>query len=112
MGQIILSEILLKDLVEQVASASSEKILEKIEESLRIKLEEKQKFKELNRKETALLLEITPPTVDRYTKEKLLTKYGIGKRGKYLLHEVEAARPAIMASLHKWNIPSKRFTSK
>ena len=112
MGQIILSEIPLKDLVEQDANASSEKILKKIEESLKTKIDEKQKFRELNRKETAEFLEITPPTLDRYTQEKLLIKYGSGKRGKYLLHEVEAAKPAIMASLHKWRIQSNKFISK
>ncbi len=102
----------IEELAEQVALRSTEIILKKLEGSFKLKTDEPQKIKEITRKETAQYLEITPPTVDTYTKEGLLVKYGIGKRGKYLLHEVEAAKPAIMASLHKWNTPSKKVNSK
>lgn len=102
----------IEELAEQVALRSSEIILKRLEVSFKSKTNEPQRIKEITRKETAQYLEITTPTVDRYTRESLLIKYGSGKRGKYLLHEVEAAKPAIMASLHKWRISSNKFISK
>ena len=109
--QIIL-DFPIEELAEQVALRSSEIIIKKIGDSFRLKSDETLQIKEITRKETAQYLEVTPPTVDTYTKEGLLKKYGFGKRGKYLLHEVEAAKPAIMASLHKWRIQSNKFISK
>ena len=81
-----------------MVNETTEKILNRIKESHPPK---NQEAKEITRKETAIYLEVTPPTVDQYTREGLLTKYGTGKRGKYLENEVEAAKPIIRASLYK-----------
>jgi excisionase family DNA binding protein len=44
----------------------------------------------LTRKETAKALDVSPPTVDRFVADKLLTKYGTGKSARFRSDEVEA----------------------
>lgn len=101
--QIVL-EFPLEEIIEKVANESTERILKRLEESFLVKV---QKPQEITRKETATYLGISPPTVDKYTNEGLLQKHGIGKRARYLLNEVEAAKPIIRSSLYKDRIGSK-----
>lgn len=114
MEQILFSGITLDEFIEKVVFESTRKIIKEIKPLISKELEKKeeQKTTTLTRKQTAEYLSVTPPTVDRYTDEGLLKKYGSGKRGKYYLNEVEAAKPAIMASLHKWCSPARKIKSK
>lgn len=108
MTNIIVSGITIDDLVEKVAAASSSKLLENVERLINQRLLPKDGNKEITRKEVSLLLDLSPPTIDKYTEEGLLKKYGFGRRARYLLHEVEAARPSIMESLYRKEKPLHR----
>lgn len=97
MKKQIVFEFPLEEIIEKVAKESTERILKKLEESLIIDAPRPQ---EITRKQTAIYLGISPPTVDKYTYEGLLTKHGSGKRARYLLHELDAAKPLIRDSLY------------
>ncbi|MFW5872096.1 MAG: helix-turn-helix domain-containing protein [bacterium] len=101
----------IEEIIKRITEESTERILKKINFQL-IHEKTSKENEELTRKQTAEYLAVSPPTVDRYTDEGLLKKYGSGKRARYLLHEVEAAKPAIMESLNKWCSPSRKINSK
>ena len=68
----------------------AEKVAEKLRPSLqRPELSLKQEKKYLTRKKTAEKLDISPPTVDRYVVDGLLTKLGKGKGARFRLEDVE-----------------------
>lgn len=92
----------IEEIIKKITEESTERILKRI--TLELEQKKSPENEELTRKQTAEYLAITPPTVDRYTIEGLLKKYGSGKRARYLIKEVDAAKPAIMASLNKWEI--------
>jgi len=101
MKTILLSEIPFEDLVKELSIAQNQKLLLDIEKLITRLVDVKEVNREITRKEVSLLLNVSPPTVDKYTAEGLLVKYGVGKRARYLAHEVEAAKDEIMKSLHK-----------
>ncbi len=70
----------------------TEAILEFIKPHLvREVVEVKQKHDYLTRKEAAIQLNITLPTLGQYTKKGLLTSYKIGARVLYKTSEIESA---------------------
>jgi excisionase family DNA binding protein len=100
-----------EEIVERITRESTNQILKILQKSVS-KDEREILEKELTRKETAEYLGVSPPTIDRYTDEGLLKKYGAGKRARYILTEVENAKPLIMESLHKWKLPPARSYRK
>jgi hypothetical protein len=94
MGNLLLSEVPSDILAEKVA----EIVINRIKGIIPLP---PKKDIYISRKKTAELLEVTGPTVDNYTREGLLKKYGKGIRGKYIEEEVEAAKPLIYSNKHK-----------
>lgn len=116
MGQILFTEVTLDDLIDRVARESSNRVIKEVRKILTSQpANNKNQISQavrLTRKETAEYLGVSPPTIDRYTEEGLLKKYGAGKRARYILTEVENAKPLIMESLHKWKLPPARSYRK
>lgn len=94
MGNLILSEIPSDILAEKVAAI----VIDKIKGIIPIP-EKKQHY--ISRKQTAIALGVSAPSVDTLTKERYLVKYGEGKRGRYILEEVEAAKHLIYSNKYK-----------
>jgi len=98
MGNLLLSEVPSDVLAEKVA----EIVLEKIKGLISIP-EKKPQY--ITRKQVAQLLECSLPTVDAYVAESLLKKYGNGKRSRFVLEEVEAAKSTIYKIKYKTRRP-------
>lgn len=58
----------------------------------------------LSRKETCKFLQITYPTLHKYTKKKILKPYYFGRSVKYLQHEIIAA----LNSQNNFIVPKKK----
>jgi excisionase family DNA binding protein len=82
--QILLNGINVSELLEKIGELIDSKI-SKSQNSPRTKIQSK--F--ICRKEVALLLKISLPTLNEWTKEGLLKSYRIGTRVLYKLEEVE-----------------------
>lgn len=98
MRDLLLSEVPSDVLAEKVAAI----VIEKIRGIIPIP-EKKPKY--ITRKQVAQILECSPPTVDSYVAESLLKKYGEGKRSRYILEEVEAAKSTIYKIKYKTRRP-------
>lgn len=108
MQQILFSGITVDELVEKVAEASTSKILKKIEKLTSHPNEQEEGNKALTRREASLMLGVCATTLDKYTREGLIFKVGVGKRARYFLKDVEAAKVEIMRSLYKRREPQSQ----
>ena len=97
MGNLLLSEVPTDQLAEKVAAIVIDRM------KLLYPIPEK-KPHYLTRKETAIHLELSPPTVDTYTSQGLLVKYGKGKGARYILEEVDLFRSTLNNRKHKKRI--------
>lgn len=105
MQQILFSGITVDELVEKVAEASTNKILKNLEQLSNKQNAHEEGNRGLTRRETSLVLGVCATTLDKYTKEGLIIKIGVGKRARYFLKDVEAAKVEIMKSLYKRREP-------
>lgn len=115
MKQILFAGITPDELVELFVVASADRALEDMKKLLNEHIPNREGNKQITRKEVAVLLNVSPPTVDKYTAEGLLVKIGVGKRARYQLDAVEAARAEINKSLYKQRdtqLYSRRRTNK
>lgn len=94
MGNLVFYEETSEVLAKKVAAL----VIEQLKEVLPV---QEKAFHYLSRNETASRLNISTPTLDTYTSQGLLIKYGSGKRARYILEEVEAAKASIYNIKHK-----------
>jgi excisionase family DNA binding protein len=84
MGQVFLNGIEVKELLEKIGELIDSKLAKSAHTS-----KPKHQSKYLTRKEVALLLKISLPTLNDWTKEGLLQSYRLGTRVLYKQDEIE-----------------------